>query len=218
MKSRITSASSIPRISGLSGEQGIPQRVDELLAQTPLPTVVGRSVRLAKSGRQWKGCCPFHGEKTPNFYVYGDHYHCFGCGVHGNAIDFLVAVESITYGAAAESLAAEVGLQMPALPGAKGKPPTEAGFESSKRRNCGLGHNPRGMPCSRRCKIITPMAIWRMLLRSAVCFASALLQASAGNNNAARIAIMAMTTSSSIRVNPARRVGDGPSGFELCVL
>jgi hypothetical protein len=103
----------------------LPQHfVDELLAQTPLPTVVGKSVRLAKSGRQWKGCCPFHGEKTPSFYVYDDHYHCFGCGVHGNAIDFLVAVESITYGAAAEKLAAEVGLQMPALPGAKGKPVT----------------------------------------------------------------------------------------------
>ena len=49
--------------------------LDELRARTPLPAVIGRRIRLARSGRQWKGCCPFHGEKTPSFYVYEDgHY------------------------------------------------------------------------------------------------------------------------------------------------
>ena len=65
--------------------------LDELRARTPLAALVGRRVRLARSGRQWKGCCPFHGEKTPSFYVYEDgHYHCFGCGAHGDAISFVM--------------------------------------------------------------------------------------------------------------------------------
>ncbi len=46
-----------------------PNFLDELRARTPLAAVVGRRVKLARSGRQWKGCCPFHGEKTPSFYV-----------------------------------------------------------------------------------------------------------------------------------------------------
>ena len=67
-----------------------PPFLDELRARTPLAAVIGRRVRLARSGRQWKGCCPFHGEKTPSFYVYDDHYHCFGCGAHGDAIGFVM--------------------------------------------------------------------------------------------------------------------------------
>ena len=47
-----------------------PGFLDELRARTPLASVVGRRVKLAKSGRNWKGCCPFHNENTPRFYVY----------------------------------------------------------------------------------------------------------------------------------------------------
>ena len=100
--------------------------LDRLIEQTQLPSVIGRRVRLARTGRQWKGCCPFHGEKTPSFYVYDDHYHCFGCGVHGNAIQFLMASEGISYGAAAEKLAAEAGLQMPVPPTTKQQTATVA--------------------------------------------------------------------------------------------
>src|SRR5258708_26346507 len=103
-----------------------PQFLDELRARTPLPAIIGRRVRLARSGRQWKGCCPLHGEKTPSFYVYDDHYHCFGCGVHGNAIQFLMASEGISYGAAAEKLATEAGLQMPVPPTTKRQTATVA--------------------------------------------------------------------------------------------
>ncbi|MBJ7250174.1 MAG: hypothetical protein JHC89_02035, partial [Acetobacteraceae bacterium] len=46
-----------------------PGFLDELRARTPLPGLIGRKTRLLKSGRNWKGCCPFHGEKTPSFYV-----------------------------------------------------------------------------------------------------------------------------------------------------
>ena len=90
-----------------------PQFLDELRARTPLAAVIGRRVRLARSGRQWKGCCPFHGEKTPSFYVYDDHYHCFGCGVHGDAIGFVMQSLGIGFPDAVEQLAAEAGMVVP---------------------------------------------------------------------------------------------------------
>jgi DNA primase len=90
--------------------------MDELRARVPLAAVVGRRVRLARSGRQMKGCCPFHGEKTPSFYVYEDgHYHCFGCGAHGDAIGFIMQSEGAGFMEAVERLAAEAGLEVPKL-------------------------------------------------------------------------------------------------------
>src|SRR4051812_44747076 len=90
-----------------------PQFLDELRARTPLSAVIGRRVRLARSGRQWKGCCPFHGEKTPSFYVYDDHFHCFGCGVHGDAIAFVMQSQGASFPEAVEQLAGEAGMQVP---------------------------------------------------------------------------------------------------------
>jgi DNA primase len=90
-----------------------PAFLDELRARTPLPGLVGRKTRLAKSGRNWKGCCPFHGEKTPSFYVYDDHFHCFGCGAHGDAITFVMRAEGASFPEAVERLAAEAGMEVP---------------------------------------------------------------------------------------------------------
>jgi DNA primase len=101
--------------------------LDELRTRVPLAAIVGRRVRLARSGRQWKGCCPFHGEKTPSFYVYEDgHYHCFGCGAHGDAIGFVMQSEGAGFMEAVERLAAEAGLEVP-------KPSPEAA-EAERRR------------------------------------------------------------------------------------
>src|ERR1700722_6263744 len=90
-----------------------PQFLDELRARTPLSAVIGRRVRLARSGRQWKVCCPFHGEKTPSFYVYDDHFHCFGCGAHGDAIGFVMQSQGLSFIEAVGQLAAEAGLEVP---------------------------------------------------------------------------------------------------------
>ena len=90
-----------------------PSFLDELRARTPLPGLIGRRVRLARNGRQWKGCCPFHNEKTPSFYVYDDHFHCFGCGQHGDAIGFTMATEGLQFREAIERLAGEAGLEVP---------------------------------------------------------------------------------------------------------
>ncbi len=86
---------------------------DELRARTPMASLVGRRVKLSKSGRHWKGCCPFHSEKSPSFYVYEDGFHCFGCSAHGDAIEFVMRTEGASFIEAVEKLAAEVGLEVP---------------------------------------------------------------------------------------------------------
>ena len=89
--------------------------LDEIRARVGLATVVGRRVKLTRAGREMKGCCPFHNEKTPSFYVNEDKgfYHCFGCGEHGSVIDFVIKQEGLAFRDAVESLAAEAGLDMP---------------------------------------------------------------------------------------------------------
>ena len=87
--------------------------LDELRLRTPIATVIGRKVRLARSGRNLKGNCPFHGEKTPSFYVYDDHFHCFGCGAHGDAIGFVMQSQGLGFMEAVEALASEAGLDVP---------------------------------------------------------------------------------------------------------
>ncbi len=90
-----------------------PAFLDELRARTPLAALVGRRVKLARSGRNWKGCCPFHNEKTPSFYVYDDGYHCFGCGAHGDAVSFAMQTQGLSFPDAVAQLAAEAGLEVP---------------------------------------------------------------------------------------------------------
>ena len=90
-----------------------PNFLEELRNRTSMTALVGRRVKLARSGRQWKGCCPFHNEKTPSFYVYEDGYHCFGCGAHGDAITFVMQTQGLGFMEAVEQLAAEAGMEVP---------------------------------------------------------------------------------------------------------
>ncbi len=103
-----------------------PAFLDELRARTPIAALVGRRVKLSRSGRNWKGCCPFHGEKTPSFYVYEDAYHCFGCGAHGDAVGFVMQTQGATFPDAVAQLAAEAGLEVPQ--------PTPRAAEAERRR------------------------------------------------------------------------------------
>jgi DNA primase len=105
-----------------------PGFLDELRLRTPLPGLIGRKTRLTRSGRNWKGCCPFHGEKTPSFYVYDDHFHCFGCGAHGDAITFVMRAEGAGFPEAVERLAGEAGLEVP-------KPTPEAAAREKRARD-----------------------------------------------------------------------------------
>ena len=103
-----------PRFSG--GGLLSPAFLDELRARTTLSTLVGRSVKLTKAGREFKGCCPFHHEKTPSFYVNDEKafYHCFGCGAHGDAIRFLTEANGLPFMDAVKELAAAAGMELPA--------------------------------------------------------------------------------------------------------
>jgi len=92
-----------------------PAFLDELRARVAVSTVVARRVKLSRAGREMKGCCPFHNEKSPSFFVNDDKgfYHCFGCGAHGDVIRFVVEQEGLGFIDAVKSLAAEAGLQLP---------------------------------------------------------------------------------------------------------
>jgi DNA primase len=94
----------------------IPQGfIQDLLARVDIVEVVGRHVELKKAGANHKGLCPFHGEKSPSFNVNAvrQTYHCFGCGVHGNAIGFLMEHTGANFVEAVEDLAQQVGMVVP---------------------------------------------------------------------------------------------------------
>ncbi|HRP29057.1 MAG TPA: DNA primase [Burkholderiaceae bacterium] len=93
-----------------------PAFIHDLLARTDIVEIVGRVVQLKKAGATHKGLCPFHGEKTPSFTVSASRqtYHCFGCGVHGNAIGFLMEHSGLSFIDAVKDLAQQVGMQVPA--------------------------------------------------------------------------------------------------------
>ena len=92
-----------------------PSFLHELLARTDIVDVVGRHVELKKAGVNHKGLCPFHGEKSPSFIVSPSRqtYHCFGCGVHGNAIGFLMEHAGLGFVDAVQELAGEIGMAVP---------------------------------------------------------------------------------------------------------
>lgn len=93
-----------------------PQFLDELRSRTSLSTVIGRTVKLQRAGREWKAPCPFHKEKTPSFYVNDEKcfYHCFGCGVHGDAIRWLTDARGLPFMDAVKELADAAGMEVPA--------------------------------------------------------------------------------------------------------
>lgn len=88
--------------------------------------VVGARLQLKKAGREYKACCPFHGEKTPSFTVSPEKgfYHCFGCGAHGTTLGFLMDHDRLDFVAAIEELAAMYGLDVPREETAMSGPPT----------------------------------------------------------------------------------------------
>ena len=92
-----------------------PEFLEELRRRVTLSSLVGRRVKLIRRGREHSGLCPFHKEKTPSFTVSDDKafYHCFGCGEHGDAIGFVMAVEGLSFPEAVERLAGEAGLEVP---------------------------------------------------------------------------------------------------------
>lgn len=92
-----------------------PEFIEDLRQRVPLSDIVGKRVKLTRKGRRFSGLCPFHSEKTPSFSVVDDQgfYHCFGCGVHGDAISFLRETDGLEFMEAVERLASMAGLAVP---------------------------------------------------------------------------------------------------------
>ncbi len=101
--------------------------IDDLLARADVVDVINARVPLKKKGREYGACCPFHNEKTPSFTVSPSKqfYHCFGCGVHGSAITFLMEYEHLDFVEAIESLADSMGIIVPREKGGKGPSPEQ---------------------------------------------------------------------------------------------
>ena len=93
-----------------------PQWKDELRARITLSTVINRTTKLTRAGREWKACCPFHNENTPSFYVNDQKgfYHCFGCGAHGDVISWMTEQRGLSFIDACKELAGEAGMEVPA--------------------------------------------------------------------------------------------------------
>ena len=115
----------------------IPQHVIENILQTiDLPELIGETVTLVKRAGTHEGLCPFHSEATPSFKVFADHYHCFGCGAHGNAIEFIMHKQGLTFPEAVRALASRAGVEIPSSNLVPEKPDALAATRDVLRRSC----------------------------------------------------------------------------------
>lgn len=92
-----------------------PRFTQDLRDRLTLSEIIGRRVKLVRAGREFKGCCPFHREKSPSFYVNDEKqfYHCFGCGAHGDAVGFVMQHDNLSFPEAIELLATQAGMEVP---------------------------------------------------------------------------------------------------------
>ena len=102
----------------------IPQEtIDRINDNADIVDVVSKHVDLTKRGRNFFGLCPFHNEKTPSFSVAPDKgiYHCFGCGQGGNAVNFVMEYEKISFVDALQQIGKELGIKVEFSGDAKSK-------------------------------------------------------------------------------------------------
>ncbi len=88
------------------------EAIEEIRSRINILEIVSERVDLKRSGRSYRGLCPFHAEKTPSFYVDPDKgvYHCFGCGASGNLFRFVMDTEGVSFREAVEILAQRLGI------------------------------------------------------------------------------------------------------------
>ena len=91
------------------------QFIHDLLSRIDIVSVIRQRLALQKKGNNYSACCPFHTEKTPSFTVSEpkQFYHCFGCGVSGDVIRFIMEYDRLSFVEAIEMLAAQAGLTVP---------------------------------------------------------------------------------------------------------
>lgn len=102
--------------------------VDDIKEKLDITDFVRRRVQLQKAGRNFKGLCPFHSEKTPSFFVFPEsgRWHCFGCGKGGDIFNFAMEIEGIDFHTALEDLARQAGVVLRPLSPAQKQQESEA--------------------------------------------------------------------------------------------
>jgi DNA primase len=108
-----------------------PELLDEIRSRLDIVELVGQFVGLKHAGLHWKGLCPFHTEKTPSFTVNPKRgiFHCFGCGVGGDAFGFLMRQDRLGFPEAVRALADRTGVELPT----KREPEADSKFETLRR-------------------------------------------------------------------------------------
>lgn len=115
--------------------------IERLREQVDLHGVISRFVDLKKAGANWIGRCPFHDDRTPSFTVPvapsgRPFFHCFGCGAHGDAIEFLQRHRGLPFTDAVKELAGEIGLAV----GQAKRPPLKAAVKFTPAPAAKEGH------------------------------------------------------------------------------
>ena len=89
--------------------------IEEVISRNDIVDVISGYIKLKKNGSSYVGLCPFHNEKSPSFSVSGTKqmYHCFGCGVGGNVITFVMEYENYTFPEAVKMLGERAGMELP---------------------------------------------------------------------------------------------------------
>lgn len=112
--------------------------VQEVISANDIVDLVSSYTQLKRSGRGFTGLCPFHNEKTPSFHVSPDKqlYHCFGCGVGGSAVQFVMAMENLDFTESLKFLADRASIPLP-------EPTSQSGFldKNHKKKQQALAAN-----------------------------------------------------------------------------
>jgi DNA primase len=88
--------------------------IEAVRERTDIVKLIGETVRLTKKGATWRGCCPFHKEKTPSFHVnpVRAYFHCFGCKESGSPIDFVMKTDGLSFTDAVKLLAERLNIEV----------------------------------------------------------------------------------------------------------
>ncbi|MBM3316204.1 DNA primase, partial [candidate division WOR-3 bacterium] len=120
--------------------------IDRVREQTDIVELIGSYLQLKRVGRNYRGLCPFHAERSPSFYVNPERqsYHCFGCGTGGTAFSFVMAHEKLEFPEAVRSLAKRLGIEVETEAGpGRNQPLYDAGEAVAGFFERQLGENPR---------------------------------------------------------------------------
>lgn len=108
--------------------------LEEIKNKIDIVEYIGKYVPLKQAGRNWKGCCPFHNEKSPSFMVSPEKqiFHCFGCGKGGDIFTFTEEIEGVDFPTALREMAEKAGVKLPERSGVK-REPTDKLFEINEQ-------------------------------------------------------------------------------------